>query len=110
MRCYFNLADAQQFLLDNDGVEVADVNELRAQVTKTIDELRYANPTAARSWEGWRLEVTDNSGRVLLTINLDDPFTPEALAPFGSLLLFKSCELGEYFTHVVPNGLLFLSV
>jgi hypothetical protein len=60
--------------LDEDGVEVADMGQLRAHAQKAVEELRSADPSAARDWKGWRLEVTDTSGAVLLTINLNpDP-------------------------------------
>ena len=71
MRCFFNLVDADGSLLDAEGVEVADMEELRAAVAKSIQEMRHADPAAARNWRGWRMEVTDPSGAVLLTIDLD---------------------------------------
>jgi hypothetical protein len=71
MRYFFHLVDAHGSILDEDGVEVADVNELRAQAVKAVEELRAEDPPGAKDWKGWRLEVTDTSGAVLLTINLD---------------------------------------
>jgi hypothetical protein len=58
-------------MLDPEGVEVADMKELRAEVAKAIEEMRLAEPAAARDWNGWRMEVTDSAGAVLLTIDLD---------------------------------------
>ena len=71
MRYFFHLVDAHDSILDEDGVEVADFDELRAEAVKALAELRAHDPSAARDWKGWRLEVTDTSGAVLLTINLD---------------------------------------
>ena len=75
MRCFFHLVDAHGSILDEDGVEVGDINELRVEAVKAVEELRSAEPSAARDWKGWRLEVTDTSGAILLTINLD-PVSP----------------------------------
>ncbi len=76
MRCFFHLVDAHgSSMLDIEGVEVAHIDELRAEVAETLREVREADPLAARGWKGWRLEVTDPSGAVLLTVNLD-PVSP----------------------------------
>ncbi len=73
MRCFFNLVRADDYMLDPEGVEAADMEELRAEVAKAIEEMRHADPAAGRDWRGWRMEVTDASGAVLLTIDLDRP-------------------------------------
>jgi hypothetical protein len=57
-------------MLDPEGVEVADMEELRAEVSKAIEEMRLAEPAAARDWIGWRMEVTDPKGAILLTVDL----------------------------------------
>ena len=75
MRYFFHLVDAHDRVLDEDGVEVADTDHLRAHAQKAVEELRSEDPSAARDWRGWRLEVTDTSGAVLVTINLD-PVSP----------------------------------
>ena len=71
MRCFFNLVDCHNSMLDPEGVEVADLEELRAEVSEAVEEMRLAEPAAARDWNGWRLEVTDPAGAVLLTVDLD---------------------------------------
>ena len=71
MRCFFNLIGADSSMPDPEGIEVAEREELRAEVEKVIEQMRHADPAAARDWRGWRMEVTDPSGAVLLTIDLD---------------------------------------
>ena len=71
MRCFFNLVSAHSSIPDSEGFEVADMEELRAEVSKAIEEMRHAEPAAARTWNGWRMEVTDPAGVALLTVNLD---------------------------------------
>jgi hypothetical protein len=55
---------------DAEGVEVAHLVELPAEVAKAIEEVRLGEPDAAKDWNGWRMEVTDSAGAVLLTIDL----------------------------------------
>ena len=63
-------------MLDPEGVAVADMEELRAEVSKAIEEMRLGEPAAARDWKGWRMEVTDPKGAILLTVDL----SPDRLA------------------------------
>ena len=71
MRYYFNLVHAHGSMLDKQGVEVAEVEELEAHVAEAVEELRREHPSSADDWKGWRLEVTNTSGAVVLTVNLD---------------------------------------
>jgi hypothetical protein len=71
MRCFFNLVNTNDAIRDEEGVEVASVDELRAEVAKGIEELRSAEPLSARDWKGWQLEAIDPSGAVLFSVNLD---------------------------------------
>ncbi len=73
MRCFFHLVGAHGSILDVEGVDVPHMDELRAVVADTVEEVRQDHPSGAIDWKGWRLEVTDTSGAVLLTINLDHP-------------------------------------
>jgi hypothetical protein len=71
MRCFFNLHNTDEAILDKEGVEVASIDELRLEVAKAVEEVRTADPLRAREWKGWRLEATDPSGGVLFSVNLD---------------------------------------
>ena len=104
MRCFFNLVGPHDSLVDTDGVEVSSTEALGAQVAKAIEEVRRADPGAARDWKGWRLEVTDSSGAVLLSVNLDRfPPSLSMALPLGTLLLLQSCELCEDLVNVLPD-------
>ncbi len=104
MRCFFNLLSAQDVILDEEGIEVANGTELHAEVATALDELRMEEPSLARDWKGWRLEITDPSGRVLFKIRLD-PTRPEPIVGLGSLLFLICCELSEHRANVVANQL-----
>jgi hypothetical protein len=53
MRCYFHLVSSHESIPDDIGIEVSDLAKQGA------------------SWQGWRLDNVDRSGRVLLSIPLD---------------------------------------
>jgi hypothetical protein len=71
MRCFFNLHNTDDAILDKEGVEVANVEDLRAEVAKGVKDVRSADPLVVGDWKGWRLEATDPSGAVLFSVNLD---------------------------------------
>ena len=111
MRYFFNLVDANASIPDTEGIEVGSMEELRAEVATAIAQARDANPSAAREWKGWRLEVTDGSGAVLLTIGLDDLRPGIVLSsPLGAFVLVKGCELSEHLANVIPDQLPVFSI
>jgi hypothetical protein len=71
-RYYFHLISWHDSILDEEGLELADLAEARVEVLNAIEELRRENPVAATGWAGWRLDVTDAAGVVVLSISLDD--------------------------------------
>ncbi|HEX2137623.1 MAG TPA: hypothetical protein VHG30_17295 [Microvirga sp.] len=70
MRLYFHLQDATRTVFDRKGVEVADLEEARAQAIQAIEELRQEDASVARDWSGWTLTVADESGAVLFSLDL----------------------------------------
>jgi hypothetical protein len=71
MRYFFNLVGPNGSLPDQEGIEVANSDELRAEVAGAIDEVRSSAPSDAIHWKGWRLEVADSSGAVIFAEELD---------------------------------------
>jgi hypothetical protein len=70
MRCYFHLMSPTGMIRDDAGVEVADMAMVEAEALKAIQEIRQEDNEADEEWQGWRLNVTDRSGYVLLSISL----------------------------------------
>lgn len=70
MRCYFNLVNGHEKIIDQDGIEVRDIEQARVQALKAIDELREEDGAAMSDWNDWNLEVTDASGTVFFSISL----------------------------------------
>jgi hypothetical protein len=73
MRCYFHLVSCHDAILDDNGVEVADLDSAEAEARKAIQELRQEDEEPDDLWAGWQLTVTDASGRLLLSIPLATP-------------------------------------
>jgi hypothetical protein len=73
MHCFFHLVSCHDVILDDTGVEVADLESAEAEARKAIQELRQEDEDADEMWAGWQLNVTDAFGRVLLSIPLTTP-------------------------------------
>ncbi|MBM6582771.1 hypothetical protein ILT44_21425 [Microvirga sp. BT689] len=69
MRCYFHLVNCHASILDNVGVEVSDLPTAHRQALCALEELRVE--AANCDWQGWRLDVADLSGSVLMSIPLE---------------------------------------
>ncbi len=72
MRLYFHLADAHDVIPDPDGTEVADLHQARIEAVRAIAELKAEDPSIVQEWTGWRLDVTNAAGAVVLSISLTD--------------------------------------
>jgi len=71
VRCYFNLMNARESIRDIEGLEVTDLDEARSEVFKAIKEVRAESGKVEKDWQGWRMEVVDEAGCMLLSIPLD---------------------------------------
>ena len=70
VKCYFNLVDAHQTLIDHRGVEVEDVEQAHRLAVEAIVEMIRKGEADIAGWRGWRMEATDASGAVLFIISL----------------------------------------
>ena len=66
-RYFFNITDGVS-IPDADGTELADIYQAQAQAIQMSGEL--LRDLGARFWNGedWKLEVTDEEGRVLFVL------------------------------------------
>lgn len=71
MRCFFHLVNSHESILDDEGVEVSNLETAEVFALQAIDDIRNEAIQAGASWQGWRLDVVDPSGKVLLTIPLE---------------------------------------
>src|SRR4051812_31406165 len=71
MRCYFNLVSSHHTIIDNEGLEVADVDEARTFAREAVAEMVQDGVPEIAHWRGWELEARDASGTVLFTVGFD---------------------------------------
>jgi hypothetical protein len=70
-RLYFDLVNSHESLPDRDGIEVVDVRHVKATVVEMLGELRQEDASSAQDWSGWTLNVSDDAGRVVFSLDLD---------------------------------------
>jgi hypothetical protein len=70
MRLFFNLTNGSEVIRDDDGIDVADLASARHEVDAVIADLRRERDFDPQDWSGWRFEVMDRSGFVLLCVPL----------------------------------------
>jgi len=71
MHCFFHLVNGHETILDDTGIEVADLEMAKAEAQKAINELRQEYEGAIEDWNGWRLDIVCPEGTLLYSINLD---------------------------------------
>jgi len=74
-RYYFHLVSSTGRITDDEGVEAASLNQAKSQALMAIDELRAEEDTIDDDWIGWRLEVTDPSGDLVMVFDLGHSFS-----------------------------------
>ena len=71
MRCYFHLVNSHETVPDDTGIEVSDLETAQHSALEAIDEIRDEAIRVGASWQGWRLDVVDQAGSILLSIPLE---------------------------------------
>jgi hypothetical protein len=71
MRCYVHLVNGDEAILDGVGIEVSDLATVQEMALQALDDIRNEALELGASWQGWRLDIAEPSGRVLLSIPLD---------------------------------------
>ena len=71
MHCYFNLVSSHHTIIDNEGLEVADVEEARTFARAAVAEMVQDGVAEIAHWRGWQMEARDASGTVLFTMGFD---------------------------------------
>jgi hypothetical protein len=71
MLCYFHLVSCHEVIPDETGIEILDLDAARIGALKAVRELREEVRQLDGDWREWRIDVTDVSGTVLMSIRLD---------------------------------------
>ena len=67
---YFHLACRDEVIFDPDGIEISDLDHLQDEVIEALKEIGAERSVEAMDWSGWRLNVTDSNGTVVLSVAL----------------------------------------
>src|SRR3954466_7032878 len=78
MRYYFNLVSSHHTIIDNEGLEVADVDEARTFAREAVAEMVQDGVAEIARWRGWQMEARDALGTVLFTVGFDALLSAEA--------------------------------
>jgi len=71
MRCFFHLVSDHDSILDDTGIEVANLETAKMEAIRAIRELRQEYDGATEGWRGWRLDIVCPEGSLLYSMNLD---------------------------------------
>jgi hypothetical protein len=78
-RFYFHLTNGEDVIGDEVGALAADIHAAVSYALDAIEQLRTEDPSAVAEWLGWKLEITDEAGRIIETLSLDDPLSKTSL-------------------------------
>ena len=73
MRCYFNLVSSHHTIIDEEGLEVADMEEAHTFAREAVREMVQDGIAEIAHWRGWQMEARDASGTVLFTMGFEAP-------------------------------------
>jgi len=72
IRCFFHLVKVDDVIIDDTGVDVADLPTARTLALESIEDLKRENAGNLDDWEGWSLAITDAAGRLLSSVSLGE--------------------------------------
>lgn len=71
MLLFFNFVGPNELFDDDEGVEVTDLDEARRQALDAFRQLRKEDGAIRSDFAGWWLEIVDDAGTTMATIDLD---------------------------------------
>src|SRR3954454_15993751 len=71
MRCYFNLVSSHHTITDEEGLEVADVDEGRSFAHQAAAEMVQDGVAEIAHWRGWEMEARGASGTTLFIMGFE---------------------------------------
>ena len=71
-RYFFNIVDDDRTIVDSQGVELADLDEVRQEAVTSARELMSESVLRGQTANGRRFVVTDEAGMVIAEIPFKD--------------------------------------
>ena len=79
MRYFFHLYDGADVILDQIGVEVSKLDQVRDVLVQTVREMQCEQSLEISELETWELRVVVGGGTVVMTVRLSDLNSSELL-------------------------------
>ena len=70
-RYFFHLCEKLERILDWEGLELVDDETAVREASQAVRELLGEDEMPA-NWKGWSFHVVDETGRLVVAINLDE--------------------------------------
>ncbi|UVF22217.1 hypothetical protein HPT29_026380 (plasmid) [Microvirga terrae] len=67
MRCFVHLVNGAEIIPNDPGLEASDVVTSEEMALQAIEDIRNEGLELGGSWRGWRLDIVDASGHILLS-------------------------------------------
>ena len=67
-RYYFNFTNGERFMEDAEGIDLPDEVAVREEALGVARDLSRESVDDVNAWFAWRIEVTDENGRLVMTI------------------------------------------
>jgi tellurite resistance protein len=80
MRFYFHLMNREEWIADDVGIKVANLETARFEALRVIKEVRQEDDISDADWNGWSLLIADADGNALLCLPLDGQANPSLAA------------------------------
>lgn len=77
---FFHLRDGDQFIPDETGIDLPDINEARREALQSARDMLAEQIRAGEALDGQRIEITSPEGEVLDVVSFR-----EALRPAGTI-------------------------
>jgi hypothetical protein len=69
-RFFFHLVSDEEVIRDEDGVNLSLHDGVLLCAARALEELRQEGFFAAGVWQGWQIEITDDTGQTVLRVPL----------------------------------------
>ena len=80
-RFFFHLVSDAEVIRDEEGITLSLHNGVLLCAARAIEDLRQEGFFAAGEWQGWQIEITDCTGRAILSVSLGDPDLEQSTFP-----------------------------
>ncbi len=67
-RYHFNFTNGERFMEDAEGIDLPDEVAVREEALGMARDLARESVDGIDAWLAWRIEITDENGRLVMTV------------------------------------------